>query len=378
MIDSLKLATRKLGVRDLALVLLACAGCVVYLIDSRADDVVHQPSYAACVSFFLIMLPLAWRRAAPLAAAGATLGLLLANIALFGEFVRCGILIPVGMVLLFSVGAQLSGRSSWIGLGLMQAFFLAICLFDSDEGAQLDAFLFLAPVALAVWGAGRLLHSRSKVSATLSARTAELREARDRRAQLEVTADRARVSGELDELLHRRLGELAAMAEAGGATSDAAAAAEAALLEIESESRRTLDQMRTVVGVLRDGPETDGREPQPTLTHLEALLLRARGGDARLIVEGNPRVLPAGVELAAYRIVEHLLDTLEDVPVDVTVRFGDDALELAVAGPARRRNAAAIKRAQERVQLHRGTLRSTTTQDGRAESVVSLPMLAGA
>ncbi len=217
------------------------------------------------------------------------------------------------------------------------------------------------PSPLAVWGAGRLLHSRSKVSAALSARTAELREARDRRAELEITADRARVSGELDELLHRRLGELAAMAEAGGATSDPVAA-EAALHEIENESRRTLDQMRTVVGVLRDGPETDGREPQPTLTHLEALLLRARGGDARLIVEGNPRVLPAGVELAAYRIVEHLLDTLEDVPVDVTVRFGDDALELAVAGPARRRNAAAIKRAQERVQLHRGTLRSTTTQ----------------
>jgi hypothetical protein len=375
MIESFKLATRKLGVRDIALVVLACAACVVYLIESRADDVLHQPSYAASASFCLIMLPLAWRRAAPLAAVGATLGLLLVNIALFGEFVRCGILIPLGMILVFSVGAQLSGRQSWIGLGLIQAFFLAICLFDSDEGAPLEAMLFLAPVAVAVWGAGRLLHSRSKVSATLAARTAELREARDRRAQLEVTADRARVSGELDELLQRRIGELAAMAEAGGATSDPAAA-EAALHEIESESRRTLDQMRTVVGVLRDDPETDGRAPQPTLTHLEALLMRARGGDARLIVEGNPRVLPAGVELAAYRIVEHLLDTLDDVPVDVTVRFGDDALELAVAGPARRRNPAAIKRAQERVQLHRGTLRSTM-QGGRAESVVSLPMLAG-
>ena len=83
------------------------------------------------------------------------------------------------------------------------------------------------------------------------------------------------------------------------------------------------------------------------------------------------------MELAAYRIVEYLLDTLEDVPVDVTVRFGDDALELAVSGPARRPNADAIKRAQERVQLYRGTLRSST-HGGRAESVASLPMLAGA
>jgi signal transduction histidine kinase len=375
MIEALTVASRRLGWRDIALAVTACIGCVFYLIGDRSQDV-HKPSLAACTFFFLIMLPVAWRRAAPLAAVGASLALLLLNIALFGEFVRCGILIPLGMVLVFSVGAQLAGRASWIGLGLVLAFFLSICLFDSDEGAPLGAMLFLVPVAAAVWAAGRLLHSRSTVSQALADRTAELREARDRRAELEIKADRARVSGELDELLQRRLGELAAMAEAGGAASDPAAA-ETAFHEIENESRRALEEMRTVVGVLRDTEESDGRVPQPTLTHLEALLLRARGGDARLIVEGNPRALPAGVELAAYRIVEYLLDTLEDVPVDVTVRFGDDALELAVSGPARRPNADAIKRAQERVQLYRGTLRSST-HGGRAESVASLPMLAGA
>jgi hypothetical protein len=374
MIESLTLASRRLGWRDIGLGLLACIGCVLYLAGDWEDQA--KPSTTAMAFFFLIMLPVVWRRVAPLAAVGAALGLLLLNVAAFGEFVRCGILIPVGMVLVFSAGAQLSGRESLLGLGLIEAFFLTLCLFDSAEGAPPEAFLFLAPVAALVWGAGRLLHSRSEVSAQLSERTAELREARDRRSLLEVTADRARVSGELDELLQRRLGALAAMAEAGSRTSDPAAAA-AALREIEDESRRTLDQMRTVVGVLRDDPGANGRAPQPTLTHLEALLLHARGSDARLIVEGSPRVLPAGVELAAYRIVEHLMDALADVPVEVTVRFGDDALELAVAGPAQRPDAAAIKRAQERVQLHRGTLRSTT-HGGRAESVVSLPMLAGA
>ena len=53
-------------------------------------------------------------------------------------------------------------------------------------------------------------------------------------------------------------------------------------------------------------------------------------------------MLPAGVELSAYRIVEQLLDALEDAPdVEVRVRFGDDALELAVSGPASRRRAGA-------------------------------------
>ena len=66
------------------------------------------------------------------------------------------------------------------------------------------------------------------------------------------------------------------------------------------------------------------------------------------------------MELSAYRIVEQLLDALEDAPdVEVRVRFGDDALELAVSGPARRAPKAAIERARERVQLHHGTLEAT-------------------
>ena len=375
MIDSLRLAGGRLGKRDIAIAVLFCIAGFAYLIGDRSSDVA-KPSLAAFPFFLLIMLPVAWRRAAPLAAAAASLVALLLNIAVFGEFARCGIVIPLVMVLVFSIGAQLPWRQALIGLGLALGSVLAVCLWDGPDGAQPSSFLFVLPFALAVWGAGRLLRSRSKVANQLSERTAELREARDRRAKLEVTADRARVSAELDELLQRRLGELAAMAEAGGLSADPAAAT-AALQEIETESRRTLDQMRAVVGILRDDAEADGREPQPTLTHLEALLLRARGGDARLTVEGSPRVLPAGVELSAYRIVEHLLDALEDVPVDVAVRFGDDALELTVSGPSRRPNAAAIKRAQERVQLHRGTLRSSTS-GGRAQAVASLPMLAGA
>ncbi|HET6173590.1 MAG TPA: hypothetical protein VFD90_13325 [Gaiellales bacterium] len=375
MIDSLKLATRRLGWRDIALAALFCAGSVAYIIGDIKNDA-HKPSTAAAIFFPLIFVPLAWRRVAPLAAVGATLGLLLAHDAAFGEIVRCGIVLPLAMVLAFSAGAQLTGRASWIGLAGVLAIELTICLYDSSEGAPLAAMWFLIPIAVAVWGAGRLLRSRSALTRSLATRTEELREARDRRALLEVTADRSRVSAELDELLQRRLSELGALAEAGGQTSDPAAAA-AALHEIETQSRQTLDQMRTVVGVLRDDASGLPPAPQPTLMHLEALLLQARGSESRLTVEGSPRALPAGVELSAYRIVEHLLDALEDAPVEVRVRFGDDALELAVSGSARRPDAAAIKRARERVQLHRGTL-SASARGGRAEAVASLPMFAGA
>jgi signal transduction histidine kinase len=132
------------------------------------------------------------------------------------------------------------------------------------------------------------------------------------------------------------------------------------------------------VGVLRVDSD-DAAALEPTLSQLVALLMRATAADARLEDQGSPRALPAGVELSAYRIVEHLLDALDDAPdVDVRVSFQAQALEIAVAGPARRRGdaGAAIERARERVALHRGTLEART-RAGRSEAVAQLPMLAG-
>jgi len=167
------------------------------------------------------------------------------------------------------------------------------------------------------------------------------------------------------------MGELAQLAATGARNGDAAAT----LATIEEQSRQTLEEMRALVGVLRDDSDP-AMMPQPTLTHLQALLVRAKSAGAKLEVAGNPRALPAGVELSAYRIVEHLLDALQDAPgVEVGVRFGDDALEVAVSGPVRRNGQAAIDRARERVLLHRGTLEAST-HGGRAEAVARIPIYA--
>src|SRR5262249_12757994 len=157
-----------------------------------------------------------------------------------------------------------------------------------------DALIFVAPLAAGVWGIGRLVHSRARLVTTLSARTAELDATRSERARLEVATERARMSAELETLMQRRLAELPQLA--GGHADGYGAEACDALAEIEARSRATLEDMRSVVGALRD----DGAPlaPQPTLTQLEALLLRAKGSDARLTVEGDPRALPAAVELS--------------------------------------------------------------------------------
>ncbi|MEJ7875933.1 MAG: hypothetical protein WKF62_04665 [Solirubrobacterales bacterium] len=342
------------------------------------DDFDTEAGFFALPLFLAVTVPVAWRRVAPLAALAVSLAALLVHGALFDNLVTCGVAFPVLLLLVFSAGSRLDLRESLAGLALALGGVAVVGSFDPTfDGEFLDIFAFIGPIVLAVWGIGRVVHSRVRLARALRARTTELRAARDQRAELEVATDRARLSGELDELLQRRLGELARLAGEGPRAGDAIST-NAALVEIENQSRQTLDEMRALLGVLRDDSVDAETAPQPTLTGLNALLVRAKGAKAGLAVEGNPQTLPAGVELSAYRIVEHLLAALEDSDeVDVRVRFADRALVLEVSGPPRRRGAAAIERARERVALHHGTL-ETATHDGRSSATALLPVLSPA
>ncbi|MEA2292888.1 MAG: hypothetical protein QOE86_527 [Solirubrobacteraceae bacterium] len=356
---------------DVALALAACAGGVWLMLANVGFDGVDVGP-AAAPAILLVTLPMLWRSLAPLAALAAVTAGLLVHVIVFGTVVRCGIVLPVTWLLAFAVGARLPQREARLGLGIAVVAQLLMGLADGALNVGIAAAL--SPITIVLWATGRVVHARGMLVAELEERTAELRRARDERARLEVATDRARLSTQLDAVLKDRLADLAALADRGAGEDDDTA--RAILVEIETVSRSTLEDMRAVVGVLRDD-DVAPTAPQPTLVHLEALLMRAKGTSARLRIEGSPRVLPVGVELSAYRVVEHLLGALEDAgAVEVRVRFGDDALDLAVTGPARRRAAAAFDRARERVELHHGTL-VASTEGGRAEAVARLPILAG-
>jgi hypothetical protein len=383
MIDSMTASLARVGKRDIAIAaLLTVLGLALMVLNVAEYDAAEYkkntpiyfggllPYEFAILLFPLVTVPLLWRRVAPLTAVGASLGGLIVNDLLVGtDVIRCGVVFPTAFVFAFTTGSQLEGADARKGLALSLGLTLGAVV-------ELGTFaLVFTAVGAAMWGIGRVVRSRARMADELEVRTAELRAARDERSRMEVATDRARISSELDALLQRRLGELARMADGGGRPTDAAGAV-GTLVDIERESRRTLEEMRAVVGVLREDESEAPMAPQPTLTHLEALLVRAKGSAAQLTVEGNPRVLPPAVELSAYRITEQLLAALDDAPdVEVCVRFADDALELEVSGPARRRAKASIERARERARSQHGTLEATV-KGGRAEAAVSLPVLA--
>ena len=320
----------------------------------------------------LATVPVLWRRRAPLIAAAGTLVGTAIHVIAYGTIGRCGLLLPLFFVESFAVAAWLDRDEALVGLGIVLAASV-VCL-SSDSAAGWEGLTIAVPVTLAVWFIGRVVRSRSGMVARLRARNVELRDQRETNALLEVENDRVRLSAELDELLRTRLSELTQLAEAGTRVDEEQGPA---LARIEAESRATLEQMRAIVGLLRDG-DASTTEPQPTLAHLDALLLNAKGAEARLTVTGEPRMLPAGLELSAYRVVEHLLSATGDAPdVQVDVDFGSESIEVTVSGPvpgSRRRSEAALDRARERLALHHGSLDSEVA-GGRTRATAALPLL---
>jgi signal transduction histidine kinase len=368
---------RQVGWGDIALAAFLSAFAVILvggLLPQPAGTA--HPGAIPALAVLVMTLPVAWERQFPAVAAAAVAAGALLNELVIGPMIRCGPGLPAVFVIAFFAGTRLTGRMLALATTCCAAAVTLQSCYDPQLGAS---FLFAGlPAVAAACLAGHLARSRSMAAAALRERNAELREQREQTARVAVAADRARVAADLDVFLRDRITVMAAAAASGrGLVMVDPAGACDAFAAVESSGRATLAQMREVVGTLREEGLTG---PQPVLAQLGGLLESATTADARLRVEGSPRALPAGVELSAYRIVEHLLTVLQDAPearVEVLVRFGPDALELDVAGPASPHcdPSTALTVARERVALLGGSLR-IETGSGRYAALVKLPLTA--
>ena len=368
-----------LGWGDIALALLLSAAAAVIVTHGKSGGHVLDAGWTGALAVLLMTLPVAFARKRPIAMAGALLAGALINWGAIGRYVRCGGTLPAVFYMAFVVGSRCQGRNRFIGEALVIGSILVQCESDPQLYPIGTAILFI-PVSLAFLGAGYLLHRRNTTVEALRVRTAELQEQRERNANLAVEADRARIAGDLDQYLHTQVHDIAAAAIAGRRSlDDGTDQAADAFVAIQGTGRETLTHMRQMVGTLREAAPTS---PQPVLAQLDRLLAETEELDVRLQVTGDPRLLPPGLELSGYRIVEHLLATLEKNPAAaarVEMVFSVDALEFKVVGPSVRESAArpALAAAAERAHLHGGTVRSSL-HDGLRETLVLIPLASGA
>src|ERR671919_531485 len=148
-----------------------------------------------------------------------------------------------------------------------------------------------------------------------------------------------------------------------------------ALEAVESTGRQALTEMRRLVGLLREQGTMPEFSPQPGMSTIDSLLdgVRAAGLPVELDVEGAPRELPPGVDLAAYRVVqEALTNALEyagPAHAWVAVSWGDDELELTIANDGRGGSdgtggGQGLDGMRERVSLYGGEIASRPREGG--------------
>lgn len=382
-------ALRGIKVGDYVLAgILTALGALLMLLDIRITDAqvakaVAGGSMAHAMSshsswmlpvFVAATEPVLWWRRGVLTVAGVAIVVMALHDVLFGWVTRCGAGLPLAFVLAFLGALSYERAKAWIAAGLSALLAFAVVVIDATTGPRVIGLV--VPVILIVFVIGRAARHRAALKQELKVRDVELRRLRDERAALAITDDRAQLSSQLDGLLQERLAQLTKAAES--ADGLAPEQAKALLESIETDSRRTLDDMREIVGLLCGGDAA--LAPAPTVAHLHALLAQHQSANALLTVTGNPRSLPASVELSAYRIVEHLIAALADhpdSPIAVAVRFDETALEIRVTGPVSKSAEVkeVIARAKERARLLGGTL-DVKIARGRAGAVAHLPVLA--
>jgi signal transduction histidine kinase len=212
----------------------------------------------------------------------------------------------------------------------------------------LTSFLPQASLMVALSLLGDAVRSRRGWQAEVRERLARVEADREAEARRRVERERLRIARELHDVLAHTISVVTVQAGvAADVLQENPGQARAALAAIRSASREAMAELKATVGVLRGG-ERDGegapRPPSPGLGQLAGLLELAREGGLRVesAVAGEPRPLPALVDLTAYRIVQESLTNVGRhagaATATVTVRYEPGAVVVQVdddgRGPA--------------------------------------------
>jgi len=266
---------------------------------------------AQLISMVGVTVPVAFRRRRPIAAALTMAVALLLATALGGAPTQAtGIVALIALVSgAYMLGARTQGRVLAAGtIALIVALAVDAIVEESQTVSALLFFTFFV-VGLPV-AAGQATRSRAQLADELADRAVALERAREGEAQAAVQEERARIARELHDVVAHDVSVMVVQAAAAKRIVEREPdRAEEAIVSIEGTGREALAEMRRLLGVLRRGDEDLALAPQPSLSRVDALLARTRaaGLDVALERSGDDAPLPAGVDLAAYRVVQEAL-----------------------------------------------------------------------
>ena len=366
-----------------------------------------------------MVLPWAVRRVRPVASAAVVTAAAVLHLLAGPEFSLSLLMVPltvynlaanaprsvsVAGLLLGLVGGVANGVKVW----LFPAQFVTpdglIVRSPAEPLAMVIMAIGCGLMVLTAWAFGDVVRNRRLTVRALEDRAHRLEVQSRQERELAAADERSHIAREMHDIVAHSLQVI--ISQADGARYAAAAKPALAVTALETigqTGRSALADMRQLLGVLRETGETvagvpgvtdddarrpaadvvaspdgrgtrlpPGRRPQPRLADLPALVetMRLSGLEVSLLETDTPRrALPAGGELAAYRIVqEALTNTLRhggpDADAFVTLAWTARGLDLqidddgrgAAADPATRGSGQGLRGAAERTALFGGTL----------------------
>jgi signal transduction histidine kinase len=375
----------------------------------------HAKWLAVLLFMAAVFVPVALRRRAPVTAFGALLiiGVLLSRLP---PPMQAVVFLAAAFVL-YTVTVEGRRRTGAAALGLILAVMVFLTSTGTGRGPRSDAAAEFVPVALAnviAWMTGYSVRQRRLYVVTLQQQA----------ASSAVAEERLRIARELHDVVAHSMSVIAVQAGYGQYVIEASPdGAKDALGAIQATSRDALEEMRRMLGVLRqqdvtpgpartdpaasgqgppgaNGPPGGGPAPRPAslapapgLAGLDRLIERTRGAGLRVTLEvsGMPRPAPAGVDLSAYRIIQEALTNVVRhagtgarcvvsvgyTDSDLVIRVTDDG-GLPVALPsvsvAAQGTGHGIIGMRERVHLCGGTFTAGPLPDSGFQVTAALPL----
>ncbi len=336
-------------------------------------------------------LPIAWRRRSPIAILFVVLTAQLA----------CEVTETFGagwigvVVAMYTMAAHCTGRGrnrAVIVVGAIMALIVLGALIDTPE--EVTDVLGMGVVLIAAFTIGDNMRRRRDRIEHLAERAERAEREQELLARQRVTEERTRIARELHDVVAHSVSVM--VIQAGAARRQLATnpeTAKGALEVIELTGREAMDEMRRILGVLRDDAVDDGGPelvPQPSLASIAELVAGDPTLPSHYVVDGDlPASIPPSIELSAYRIVQEALTNVRKHAgtvrqVEVAIGHADGALRIEISDDGWGASSAptdddgshighGITGMQERVALCGGTLAVGPRSGGGWRVRASLP-----
>lgn len=338
-------------------------------------NVPARPAFAVLMGS--VAIPLVWRRTHPFLSSAIT-AVVLATILLVAPLgiAHPLVLMAASLISVYSVAAH-EPRLWWAVAG--GALVTAGMTFDVivyGPGGTDDAVWPFRIIETAIaWLVGRVLYRRGRQVDELYLRARKLAVDQERRAAVAVAEERRRLARELHDVVAHNVSLIVVQAAAAEQVLNATPQrAVTPLQNIQTIGRQTIDELRRLLGILRDHDDAVATAPQPTLAELDTLVeqVRRTGTAVTVVREGDLR-LPTSIDLSAYRILQEGLTNVVKhagaTSTRVLIRGDRDGILIDISDDGRGSNGGpgnglGLVGMRERVALLGGVLETSDRPEG--------------